>query len=75
MISFLILNKRLLDMVCGSHDRTRSTHDVVEANEVLEGKRGGKAGVRVERLLCDDLEQQKGILRLLLFLFEGVFGC
>lgn len=59
MVSFLILEKQLSDVVCGSHeDRTRSTHDVVEANEVLEGKRGGKAGVCVERLLCDDLEQQ-----------------
>lgn len=46
----------------------------VETDEVLEGKRGGEAVVGSQAGLGDDLEENKRILRLLLFLFEGIFG-
>lgn len=47
----------------------------VESYKVLEGKRGGEAVIGCQAGLGDDLEEDERILRLLLFLLEGIFGC
>lgn len=51
------------------------TYHVVEANKVLEGEGGGKAGFEGEVLLGNDLEELQGVLGFLLFDLEEGLSC